>query len=461
MKSGLSLPRPGTEALSWRHPGVRAVFYQAVALLAVVAAGYAIFRNTLRNLEQRGIASGFGFLENEAGFGISEVMAIPRLEAGFLQLLAAIFGGLLGAFLLWKWAASRGKTIGGDLNLLVIFLLLVFGLPLLVFTLITIRSDTYTEASSFGFALVTGVFNTVKVSALGCVAATAIGFVLGIARLSSNWLVSRLAAVYIEVIRNIPLLLQIFFWYFAVIRSLPSVRQSTHLFDFVILNNRGVYLPEPVPEAGFQPFLWAIGIAFLAIFFLARQARILRDATGEQRHVFLPSLAVLVVLPALSWAVAGAPVSLSYPVLRGFNYEGGITMSPEYAAMLVALSMYHAAFIAEIVRSGIQSVSLGQREAALALGLRNGQVLRLVIIPQALRVMIPPLTSTFLNLTKNSSLGVAVAYPELHSVGGTILNQGGQAIEIVALTMAIYLVFSLLISVFMNWYNERVKLVER
>ncbi len=214
-------------------------------------------------------------------------------------------------------------------------------------------------------------------------------------------------------------------------------------------------------EWGFQPFLWAIGIAFLAIFFWARQARILRDATGEQRQVLLPSLAVLVVLPALSWAVVGPPVSLSYPVLQGFNYEGGITMSPEYAAMLVALSMYHAAFVAEIVRSGIQAVSRGQREAALALGLRSGQVLRLVIIPQALRVMIPPLTSTFLNLTKNSSLGVAVAYPELHSVGGTILNQGGQAIEIVALTMAVYLAFSLLISVFMNWYNARVKLVER
>lgn len=320
----------------------------------------------------------------------------------------------------------------------------------------------YSESSSYGRVFWVGLLNTLLVSGLGIVFATLLGFVIGIARLSKNWLVAKLATVYIEVFRNIPLLLQIFFWYFAVLRAVPSPRQSLSLGDAVFLNIRGLYLPKPVFEAGFWATPAALLAAVVAMLLLRRWAHRRQEATGKPFHTGYASLTLLLGLPALAFAAAGCPLSWDYPELQGFNFRGGIVVIPELAALVTALSIYTAAFIAEIVRAGIQAVSHGQTEAAYSLGLRPGQALRLVIIPQALRVIIPPLTSQYLNLTKNSSLAAAIAYPDLVSVfAGTVLNQTGQAIEVIAITMAVYLTISLLISLFMNWYNRRVALVER
>lgn len=449
--------------LSWRNPVVRSAVFQFVTVVLVGLGFYTIFQNTAANLTKRGISSGFSFLEVESGFAISEVMPIPQMEPGFVAFMCSIAAGLILAFLLQKWLVSRGGSIDSDYRLVLLTIFLIFGLPAITYYL-TNRyyiTETYTEASSYGIGLITGIFNTIKISIIGCILATIMGFIVGISRLSSNWLVAHLAAAYVEIIRNIPVLLQIFFWYFAVIRTLPAVRQSINFFDVFILNNRGVYLPEPTPLFGFHPFLGALFLACVLIYFRVRHARMVQDKTGEQLRVALPAAAMLIALPGLVWLVFGAPVQLSYPVLKVFNFQGGLNPSPEYAALLAGLSIYHASQIAEIVRSGIQSVSKGQQEAAKALGLRTGFVMRLVIIPQAMRVIIPPLTSQYLGVTKNSSLGVAIGFPELVSVGGTILNQSGQAIEIIGITMAVYLATSLLISMFMNWYNAKMKLVER
>jgi general L-amino acid transport system permease protein len=320
----------------------------------------------------------------------------------------------------------------------------------------------YSEESSYGRAFLVGLLNTLLVAGLGIVLATVLGFLIGVARLSSNWLISKLAAAYVEVFRNIPLLLQLFFWYFAVLRALPAPRQSMSLGDAVFLNIRGLYLPGPLPEPGF----WWIPAALLAgvtgVVLLALWARRRRDLTGRSFHTGFVSLGLLLGLPLLAAVVTGLPVGWEYPHLRGFNFRGGIRLIPEFIALLLALTIYTAAFIAEVVRAGIQSVSHGQAEAAHALGLRPGQTLRLVVIPQAMRVIIPPLTNQYLNLTKNSSLAAAIAYPDLVSVfSGTVLNQTGQAIEVIAITMGVYLSISLLISLFMNWYNKRIALVER
>ncbi|MEE8395079.1 MAG: ABC transporter permease subunit, partial [bacterium] len=433
-------------------------------LLAVVGwSVFSIFQNTQANLARRGIASGFSFLSNEAGFGISEVLPVPRLDPAFLLILALLAGGILATLLLKRVLRARGLTIGGDYRLILTALFLVVGLPTLALYWVggALVADLYDETGSYGLALVTGVFNTVKVSALACLAATAIGFAVGIARLSDNWLVARLAGAYVEVVRNIPLLLQIFFWYFAVLSTLPGVAESLHPLPGVIINNRGVYLPEPEPLAGFHPFLLAFLASVVGVYFWLRHVRLTRERSGAHLPVFFPGLAILVAGPGFAWLVAGAPVRLSFPVLEGFNFVGGLNFSPEFAAMLLGLSIYTGAFIAEIVRGGIQAVSRGQKEAAAALGLKPDQVMWLVVIPQALRVIVPPLTSQYLNATKNSSLGVAIAYPELVSIGGTTLNQSGQAIEVIAITMAVYLTFSLLISVFMNWFNARVALEVR
>ncbi len=246
-----------------------------------------------------------------------------------------------------------------------------------------------------------------------------------------------------------------------MINVLPSLRQSVRFGDSLILNNRGVYMPEPHAQPSVGLFWLAIGAALVLIYFWARHVRIRRDETGEQLPVFYPAVGTLIVLPGLVWVALGAPYALTYPELKGFNFQGGTVLSPEYAALLFALVIYTGAFVAEIVRAGIQSVSKGQREAAFAVGLRGGQVMRLVVLPQALRVIVPPLTSQYLNLTKNSSLAVAIGYPDIVSVGGTVLNQTGQAIEVIGIWMAVYLTFSLLISMFMNWYNAKVRLVER
>jgi len=448
---------------SWYNPDFRAMIYQVVTLSAVVMMGWFIFSNTQANLAKRGITSGFSFLDNEAGFGMSEILPVPQLEGGFPIFLLSIFLGIGLTWGLKRYLKTQGKTIGDDYRFGLVTVFFLFCIPGLTyfFTHHLFITANYTEESSYGIALATGVFNTIKVSLIGCLLATLIGFLIGIARLSSNWLISTLAASYIETVRNIPLLLQIFFWYFAVIQTMPGVQESIVLWENVFVNNRGIYVPNPTVTDAFTPFLVAVFLASVGVYFWNRWVRIVRDRTGQQLKALAPSIALLVILPGLVWLVAGSPYTWVFPVLEGFNYEGGLVFSPEYASLLIALSMYHGSFIAEIVRSGIQAVSKGQKEAAGALGLRAGLVLRLVVIPQSMRVIIPPLTSQFLNLTKNSSLAVAIAYPELVSVGGTVLNQSGQAIEIIGITMAIYLTFSLLISLFMNWYNEKMKLVER
>ena len=388
-------PSPARTSLLY-DPAVRSIFYQAVLLIAVVYFGVYIFGNTAANLENQGIATGFGFLETTAGFGI-----ITHLVE-------------------------------------------------------------YTEASSYGTAFLVGLLNTLLVSFSGIIAATILGVIIGVSRLSKNWLVAKLAAVYIETFRNIPLLLQIFFWYFAVLRALPSPRGSVNFSDSFFLNNRGIYMPSAIYESGFSLVIWALVIAIVAIFFTARWARKRQERTGQQFHTFYFSVGALVGLPLLAFIVTGAPLSWEIPELKGFNFVGGTVIIPEFIALWVSLSVYTASFIAEIVRAGIQAVSHGQSEAAHALGLRTAPTLRLVILPQALRIIIPPLSSQYLNLTKNSSLATAIAYPELVSVfTGTILNQTGQAVEIIFITMAVYLSISLGISMIMNWYNAKMALVER
>ena len=320
----------------------------------------------------------------------------------------------------------------------------------------------YAETSTYGRAFLVGLLNTLLVSVIGVVFATILGFIIGVARLSNNWLISALAAVYIEVLRNIPLLLQLFFWYFAVLRTLPSPRQSVSVLETFFLNNRGLQSPAPVTEPGFWLIPTAVVVAIVAIVFLARWAHRRQEETGQQFPTFFSALGLFIGLPLLAAIVSGFPIHWDIPVLKGFNFKGGMTMVPEFVALVAALSSYTAAFIAEIVRAGITAVSHGQTEAAYALGLRPGPTLRLVIIPQALRVIIPPLTSQYLNLTKNSSLAAAIAYPDIVLVfAGTVLMQTGQAVEIIAITMAVYLTISLVISAFMNWYNKAMALVER
>ncbi|MDX1737166.1 MAG: amino acid ABC transporter permease [Alphaproteobacteria bacterium] len=385
-------------------PRVRSMVYQGAALLAIVAFGYSIWDNATTNMETRGIKTGFDFLWNRAGFDIIQAPV------------------------------------------------------------------EYSQDSSYGRSFLVGLINTLIVAALGVLIATVLGFVVGVARLSNNYVIKKLATVYIEVFRNIPLLLQIFFWYHAVLKPLPGPRELYERGQVVAfgINNRGAYLPEPI--FGDFSVLILIGLigAFVGTYFLSKWAKKRQELTGLPFPVFLCSLGMFIGLPIIGWAIATvfasetAPVAFSYAEMAGFQLKGGLPIIPELVALLIALAVYTAAFIAEIVRAGIQSVSHGQTEAAHALGVKNSVTLRLVIIPQALRVIIPPLTSQYLNLTKNSSLATAIAYPDLVSVfAGTALNQTGQAVEIISMTMAVYLLISLSTSIFMNWYNSKIALVER
>jgi len=320
---------------------------------------------------------------------------------------------------------------------------------------------SYSAADTYGKALLVGALNTLLVSFIGITLTVILGTFIGIARLSTNWLVSKLAAAYIEVFQDIPVLLQLFFWYAFFYEMLPSPRQALNPFTGLFLCNRGMIFA--IPE--YHPAFKYMGFAFLAgcvvVFFMRRWARKRQALTGKSFPVFSTGLGLLVGLPLMTWLLAGMPTAMSIPVLKGFNFKGGLSVSPEFSALLLGLVLYTAAFVAEVVRAGIQSVSHGQSEAAMAIGLKPGQVLNLVILPQALRVIIPPLTSQMLNLTKNSSLAVAIGYPDFVSVAGTTINQTGQAMEGVALIMAVYLCFSLATSAFMNWYNKKMKLVER
>ncbi len=318
----------------------------------------------------------------------------------------------------------------------------------------------YSPKDPYVRAFIVGIVNTLRVAVIGIVLATVVGTLIGIARLSANWLLSRLAAVYVEVLRDIPLLLQLLFWY-VLMQGLPAARSAWKPLDGVYLSNRGLVLPSvPIGEAN----LWVIGavaLGLMVLYALRRRLLARQMADGRLRPLWPYALVLVVGLPALlSWGL-GASWTITIPELRGFNFVGGLTLAPEYFALLIALVTYTSAFIAEIVRSGIQAVDRGQWDAAMALGLRRGFVLRHIVLPQALRVIIPPLTSQYLNLTKNSSLAVAVGYQDIVSIANTTLNQTGQAIEAIALIMLVFLTISLGISLFMNWYNARIALVER
>jgi general L-amino acid transport system permease protein len=319
----------------------------------------------------------------------------------------------------------------------------------------------YSSDSTFARALVVGLLNTLLVAITGIFTASIVGFIVGIGRLSKNWLIRKICTVYVEVFRNIPPLLVIFFWYLGVLSVLPLPRDSIALPFDSYLNSRGFFLPKMVwePGAWLIPVGLALGIAMA--WFVARRARARQMATGQQFPVLWTSIGLIAGLPLLAFIAAGFPLSIEYPQKGTFNLTGGFQIKPEFIALYLALSFYTASFIAEIVRAGILGVNKGQTEASFALGLRPGQALRLVIVPQALRIIIPPLTSQYLNLTKNSSLAIAVGYADLVAVGGTILNQTGQSIEVVAIWMVVYLGLSLLTSAFMNWFNARMALVER
>ena len=388
---------PGKASLFY-DPKIRGYVYQILLVAAVAFLIWSAASNAIENLRAQKIASGFGFWHNAAGFDVNQKL-IP-------------------------FSASGGST--------------------------------------YGQAFFVGLLNTLLVAALGIVFATIIGFVVGVARLSNNWVVAKLAMIYVEVIRNIPLLLQLFFWYNAVLKPLPDARNSIALPGSIYLNNRGIILPSPQFGPGFDAvviaFIGAI-IAAIAFFIWARgqQAR-----TGKQYHNGWVALALIIGLPLLVFFAMGSPLSFDYPQQGRFNLTGGMQIFPEFVALLIGLSTYTGGFIAEVVRAGILAVSKGQTEAANALGLRSGPTLKLVVIPQAMRVIIPPLTSQYLNLAKNSSLAVAIGYPDLVQVFmGTVLNQTGQAVEMVSITMAVYLTISLVTSFFMNLYNKRMALVER
>ncbi len=387
-------PRAPKRRLSWNDPANRALVYQALILGLVGFAAWYLVSNTLHNLAARNISTGFGFLEQEAGFAIGESVV------------------------------------------------------------------AYTPADTYGRAIWVGLLNTLRVSVVGIIAATIFGTLLGVARLSKNWLVSRVASAYIEVMRNIPLLLQLFFWYAIITESTPGPRDALNPLPGVFISNRGLKLPSLQGDA-LDWIVAGLAMAIVGILLLAHWARKRQDLTGQIFPLVRVGILLLVALPAAGWLLSGATLTVEFPEMKGFNFAGGISLSPEFTALLAGLVMYTSAFVAEVVRSGIQSVNQGQWEAAGAIGLSRARVLRLIILPQALRVIVPPMTSQYLNLTKNSSLAVAIGYPDIVSVVNTTLNQTGQAIEGILIIMAAYLSVSLSISVFMNWYNKRIALVER
>jgi general L-amino acid transport system permease protein len=365
-------------------------FLQVLFALVLVWIGYEIFVNAKANLENQRIASGFGFLNNTAGFDVSQSL-IP-------------YSG----------------------------------------------SDTYTRV------FLVGLVNTILVAVIGIFFATLIGFIVALGRLSPNWLISRVAGGYVELIRNLPVLFQMLFWYLAVLAALPGPRQSISLFGVSYLNNRGLIIPRPIGERGLDAFLIAILVAIVAWVILHYYARRQLFQHGKAMRIWPYVLGLLIGLPLLATLIFGVPFKVELPELKGFNFAGGMRVIPEFVALVVALSTYTAAFIAEIVRAGILSVHTGQMEAGLSLGLSRGTVLRLIVVPQAMRVILPPLTNQYLNLTKNSSLAVAIGYPDLVSVfAGTTLSQTGQAIEIIVITMGVYLALSLFTSAIMSFYNWR------
>jgi general L-amino acid transport system permease protein len=362
--------------------------------------------------------------------------------------------GFIGAIVWWLWSNTVHNLEVRRIATGFGFLGREAGLPIAESVIEYSPTDTYLRA------LTVGLLNTLKVAVVGIVLATILGTLIGIARLSKNWLLAKIAAVYVEVIRDLPLLLQLLFWY-ALLQGLPGPRQALNPVEGVFLSNRGLKLPwiEWQDAHSFALVAFLLGAAYT--FLYRRQALAKRMQDGQPRAVWPVALGAMVVLPVVVWAALGAPWTVDWPALRGFNFRGGLNMSPEYFALLLGLTLYTAGFIAEIVRAGILAVPGGQWEAAQALGLHPGQVLRQIVLPQALRVIVPPMTSQYLNITKNSSLAVAIGYQDIVSIANTTLNQTGQAIEGIAIIMLVYLTISLSISFFMNWYNARIALVER
>ena len=319
----------------------------------------------------------------------------------------------------------------------------------------------YTPADSYGYAFIVGMANTVLVAVISIVLSTVLGIIIGVARVSGNWLVAKLAEVYVEVLRNIPLLLTLFFTYAIALAGLPSPRKSLVPFGGFFLNNRGIYLPRPIPEPGYWMVLAALGAGIIIAFAIFRYAANCHRKTGRVIPGFRLGLGAMILLPLLAWFITGGPLSWEPAVLKGFNFKGGMVIRPEFTALMIGLVLYTAAFIGENVRSGIQSVGLGQINASKALGIPAGLTMRKVVLPQALRVIIPATTNDYTSLVKNSSLAVAIGYPDMVSVGGTIIGQNDQAIEIIALWMGVYMAINLLISLVMNWLNARVQLIGR
>jgi len=320
----------------------------------------------------------------------------------------------------------------------------------------------YSSRSTHFRAMIVGILNTLLVAVFGVILATLVGFLLGVARLSKNWLTNKLAYVYIEYVRNVPVLLHILLLHGIVVHSLPLPKNAINLGDAAFLTNRGFFIPSP----HFEPLFWVVAALFVAgmVFsiWFSKYAHKVQDATGRHYPVFWINLGAIIGIPFLAYFILGSPIIWEIPELKGFNYRGGMVIRPEFVALWIALSFYTASFIGEIVRAGISAISWGQTEAAAALGLSRGRILNLVVIPQALRIIIPPLTSQYLNLTKNSSLAIAIGYMDIvATIGGVTLNQTGREMESMTIVLLLYLTFSLLISSFMNWYNKRIKLVER
>jgi general L-amino acid transport system permease protein len=362
--------------------------------------------------------------------------------------------GLIGTIVWWLWSNTVHNLEVRRIATGFGFLWREAGLPIAEHVIDYSPTDTYFRA------LMVGLLNTLKIAVVGIILATILGTLIGIARLSKNWLLAKIAAVYVEVIRDLPLLLQLLFWY-AILQGLPGPRQAIHPMEGVFLSNRGLKLPWIEWQDGHSYALLMFILGAVATWLYRRRALAKQMQDGRPRPVWPVGLGLMLGLPLVVWAAAGAPWTVDWPELRGFNFRGGLNVSPEYFALLLGLVLYTAGFIAEIVRAGIQAVALGQWEAAQALGLRPGSVLKLIVLPQALRVIVPPMTSQYLNITKNSSLAVAIGYQDIVSIANTTLNQTGQAIEGIAIIMLVYLTISLSISLFMNWYNARIALVER
>jgi general L-amino acid transport system permease protein len=386
---------PRAKAAPWNDPIIRGWVFQIVVVGLVGLLAWFLVSNTVENLERQKIASGFTYLDREAGFEIGDSMI------------------------------------------------------------------AYSPADTYGRAILVGALNTLKVAILGIILATILGTLIGVGRLSPNWLLAKICEGYVEMFRNVPLLLWLFLFYKMISEAFPGPRQAISVFDSFFLSNRGLYFPVPMADPIHKWMGLALLIGIVATVVVKRWAKKRQDATGQPFPTIRAGIGLIVGLPIVVWLLGGAPHHMSWPALKGFNFEGGTVIQPEFTALLVGLVLYTSAFVAEIVRSGILALHKGQTEAAMAIGLSRGQVMRLVLLPQALRVIVPPMTSQYLNITKNSSLAIAIGYPDLVASINVTINQTGQAIENILIIMAAYLSVSLSISAFMNWYNKRIALRER